>query len=55
MVLDQVAPIRTFSLGCTKPGWLTNDLIELMKDRDTALRKASKSRSMEDKSMLELF
>ena len=50
MVLDRVPNrSRTFSFGCTKPGWLSNDLIELMKDRDTALRKASKSRSIQDK------
>ena len=48
-VLDQIAPVRTFKFRCTKPAWLIDDLIELMRDRDAALKRASKSKKEEDK------
>ena len=28
-VLDILAPVREFRFGCTKPGWLSNDLMML--------------------------
>ena len=43
-VLDQIAPVQTFKFRNTKPGWLSDDLIEMMRDRDTALKRASKSK-----------
>ena len=39
-VLDIMAPIRDFSFGNTKPGWLSNDLMEMMKDRNKALKSS---------------
>ena len=48
-VLDILAPIRDFRFGCTKPGWLSNDLMELMKDRNRALKKAAKNKIDLDK------
>ena len=48
-VLDILAPIRDFRLACTKPGWLSNDLMELMKDRNRALKKAAKTKIEIDK------
>ena len=46
-VLDILAPVRDF--GCMKPGWLSNDLMELMKDRNRALKKAAKTKIDKDK------
>ena len=54
-VLDILAPIRDFRFGCTKPGWLSNDLMELMKDRNRALKKAAKTKTEIDKKMPELL
>ena len=48
-ILDTLAPVRDFRFGCTKPGWLSNDLMELMKDRNRALKKAAKTKSEIDK------
>ena len=49
-VLDTLAPIRDFRFGCTKPGWLSNDLMKLMKDRNRALKKAAKTKTEIDKT-----
>ena len=48
-VLDKVAPVREFSFGSTKPGWLSNDLMEMMKDRIRALTKATKTKLEKDR------
>ena len=48
-VLDQIAPIKTFKFRNSKPGWLSNDLIEMMHDRDVALKRARKSKNIEVK------
>ena len=48
-VLDQIAPVKTFKFRNTKPGWLSDDLIEMMRDRDTALKRASKSTKEDDR------
>ena len=47
--LDVMAPIREFKFGNTKPGWLSNDLMEMMKDRNRALKKATKTKLDKDK------
>ena len=49
MVLDILAPVRNFKFGSSKPGWLSNDLMELMKDRNHALKRASKSKNENNK------
>ena len=48
-VLDQIAPVKVFKFRNTKPGWLSNDLLEMMHDRDVALKRARKSRNPEEK------
>ena len=37
---DRQCPVRSFKIKNTKPCWLTNELIEQMKDRDYFYRKA---------------
>ena len=54
-ILDILAPIRDFRFGCTKLGWLSNNLMELMKDRNRALKKAAKTKIDIDKKMPELL
>ena len=48
-LLDQIAPVKTFKFRNSKPGWLSNDLIEMMRDRDLALKRARKSKNIEVK------
>ena len=48
-VLDQIAPVKVFKFRNTKPGWLSDDLIEMMHDRDVALKRARKSKKPEEK------
>ena len=48
-VLDQITPVKVFKFRNTKPGWLSDDLIEMMHDRDIALKRARKSKKPEEK------
>ena len=47
--LDQMAPLRTSTFRKDKPEWLTAELIEIMKDRDQALKLACRTKNLEDK------
>ena len=47
--LDKLAPLRTSTFSKSKPEWLTAEIIEIMKDRDKALKIATKSKSPQDK------
>ena len=48
-VLDQIAPVKVFKFRNTKLGWLSDGLIEMMHDRDIALKRARKSKKPEEK------
>ena len=48
--LDQIALIKKFNFRCSKPGWHSNDLMELMRDQNVDLRKASKSKNEQDRA-----
>ena len=44
-----MAPLRTSTFRKDKPEWLTAELIEIMKDRDQALKLACRTKNIEDK------
>ena len=48
--LNKICPIREFCFKKDKPPWLTNDLLELIKDKDYLLKKARKSKLDIDKA-----
>ena len=45
---DKQCPIRTYKIRNTKPSWLTNEIIEQMKDRDYFYQKAKRYNSEDD-------
>ena len=47
-VLSIMCPIKQFSIKKYKEPWITNELLELIKDKDSALRKAKKSKTKRD-------
>ena len=53
--LDKSAPLRTSTFRKSKPEWLTAEIIEIMKDRDKALKIATKSKSPQDKKTARQF
>ena len=48
IAIDRMCPLKTFKFAREKPLWLTNEIIELMKDRDYAATKAAHSKKDED-------
>ena len=42
-ILDKMCPIRSFHVKNYRPDWITNELLEQIKDRDYFYRKAKKS------------
>ena len=42
LVLDEMCPLRTFRIKNYRPDWMTNELIEQIKDRDYFYQKAKK-------------
>ena len=50
-VLNVMAPLRTSTFRKDRPEWLTADLIEIMKDRDRAMKLACKSKLTTDKKI----
>ena len=47
--LDDQIPVRTFIFPKSKPEWLVGELVEYMKDRDSLLRIARRTKSTADK------
>ena len=47
-VLDKLCPMQTFHIKNYRPDWMTDELIEQIKDRDYFYRKAKASRSEDD-------
>ena len=50
-MLNDYCPLKKFKFRRDKPEWMTNELIEFIKDRDAALKKATKSKKKEDKQI----
>ena len=47
--LDEQIPVKTFTFPKSKPEWLVAELVEYMKDRDSLLKKASRTKDTQDK------
>ena len=48
-ILETVCPEKTFKFAKNRPSWLTNDLINLTKERDRSLKVYQKSKQENDK------
>ena len=48
-ILDAQIPVKTFIFPKSKPEWMAAELVELMKDRDSLLKKASRTKDPRDK------
>ena len=46
--IDLQCPLKKFKISQTKEPWVTPELLEFVKDKDRALRKAKRSKSNED-------
>ena len=53
-ILDKSIPIRSFTFPKSKPEWMVGELVEFMKDRDSALRKATRTKDPKDKKAARL-
>ena len=42
--IDHMCPLKNFKIKQVKEAWVTNELIELIKDKDYAIRRAKKSK-----------
>ena len=42
-ILDEMCPVKTFHIKNYRPEWMTNELIEMIKDRDYFYKKAKRS------------
>ena len=42
VILDEMCPVRTFKVKNYRPDWITNELLEQIKDRDYFYKKAKK-------------
>ena len=49
--LNVLIPVKTFKFRKSKPEWMAGDLIEYMKDRDVALKKATRTKDPNDKRL----
>ena len=47
-ILDRMCPVRSFRIKNYRPDWMTNDLIEQIKDRDYFYRKAKRTKDEDD-------
>ena len=47
--LDEQIPVKTFIFPKSKPEWLVGELVEYMKDRDSLLKKACRTKNPQDK------
>ena len=46
--IDEICPLRNFKINKLKEPWISNELIEKIKDKDRAMKKAKKSKKDED-------
>ena len=49
--LDTLIPVKKFKFRKSKPEWMAGDLVEYMKDRDAALKKAARTKDPDDKRL----
>ena len=43
-IIDEMCPLKLFKIKQEKEPWISNQLIELIKDKDYALKRAKKSK-----------
>ena len=48
VILDKLAPMRVSTYRKSRPEWLTAEIMEMMKDRDRALKAAKMTKDLED-------
>ena len=48
-ILDDMIPVNKFKFAKSKPEWLVGDVVEHMRDRDHALRRATRTKDHNDK------
>ena len=51
-VVDKLCPLKDFKFAKERPKWISDDLIELMKNRDKALQQYKRTKSDEDKNKM---
>ena len=49
--LDILAPLRTSTFSKSRPEWLTAELIEMMKDRDNAMKTTQRTKDLDDRKI----
>ena len=49
VILDKLAPMRVSTFRKSRPEWLTAEIMEMMKDRDRALKAAKMTKDLKDK------
>ena len=49
VILDKLAPMRVSTFRKSRPEWLTAEIMEMMKDRNRALKAAKMTQDLEDK------
>ena len=47
-IADTICPSKTFKIKKFKEPWLSNEILELIKDKDRALKKAKRSKTADD-------
>ena len=47
-ILDKMCPLKKFRFAREKPAWMTDELIEIIKDRDRALKRTTITKSQRD-------
>ena len=47
--VNRLCPVRNFKFAKEKPNWISDDLIELIKNRDKSLKQYNRSKSEVDK------
>ena len=53
--VDRTCPVKTFTVKSNKPEWITNNLIEQMRDRDYFYNKAKKTKDEDDWNIAKLL
>ena len=49
--IDKMIPVKRFRFAKSKPEWISNEIIELLKDRDRSLSRASRTKNQIDKDI----
>ena len=50
-ILENDCPLKKFKFRWDKPDWISNELIEFIKDKDAALKRAAKTKRLKTKKL----